>query len=509
MKVNPLNKDDLKIQWESYRIVEKRISQLENKYPDDFKIWMADRYSSVFSMRNNFWNIGPTIFNRFQDKYPHIEQETLIQQKEWFDHSSSVSNVMSPEMAELSINQAIPPTPPAAPAPPTPPAPTEQGAPNQLLDQIKKGLSLKHTETKIKDNGLKGKEVPKSTQVNAEPSSSKQTLDGMIKDPNISSSKQIIENPTDTQNLTLTEKFSVQFNKIRKAVQASDDEDDPTQNVWADDDKQIDSSKPIVENKTPIEMQSSLNNMINRIKASVTSTPRVESVGLQPELTPLTELFDKGKNLQTLEDLKQDDKETLEKEILLIKPDDLFEKVQHLPHTNIENTYINELIIKNVDENINKMLEENPGLGKQQLIEKLIRENPLHKEKILSIVTQSVNKQWDKLESKLSEKDMLKFRKILVKEDLKELEDLGEYKTIDQIKTVSSVNKSHTSLLNEIKAKASRSSLVQNQDLIENQVESSYVPQTSNIDKLIIDSKDKNKEEFNTNKLDDTMNLFE
>jgi hypothetical protein len=138
---------------------------------------------------------------------------------------------MSPEMAELSINQAIPPTPPAAPAPPAPPAPTEQGAPNQLLDQIKKGLSLKHTETKIKDNGLKGKEVPKSTQVNAEPSSSKQTLDGMIKDPNISSSKQIIENPTDTQNLTLTEKLSVQFNKIRKAVQASDDEDDPTQNV--------------------------------------------------------------------------------------------------------------------------------------------------------------------------------------------------------------------------------------------------------------------------------------
>jgi hypothetical protein len=140
-------------------------------------------------------------------------------------------------------------------------------------------------------------------------------------------------------------------------------------------------------------MQSSLNKMINKIKSSVTSTPKVEAVGLQPELTPLTELFNKGKNLQTLEDLKQGDKEILEEEILKIKPDDLFEKVQHLSHTNIENTYINELIIKNVDENINKMLEENPGLGKQQLIEKLVRENPLHKEKILSIVTQSVNKQ--------------------------------------------------------------------------------------------------------------------
>jgi len=347
----------------------------------------------------------------------------------------------------------------------------------------------------VKDNSFKGKEVLNCTQVNAEASSSKQTLDTTIKDLNIGS--------TDSQNLTLAEKFSARFNKIRKAVQASDDEEDLTKNVWDDDYKEIDSSNPIFENKTLIEMQSSLNKMINKIKSSVTSTPKVEAVGLQPELTPLTELFNKGKNLQTLEDLKQGDKEILEEEILKIKPDDLFEKVQHLSHTNIENTYINELIIKNVDENINKMLEENPGLGKQQLIEKLVRENPLHKEKILSIVTQSVNKQWDKLESKLSEKDMRKFRKLLVKEDLKELEDLGEYKTIDQIKTVSSVNKSHTSLLNEIKAKASKSSLVQNQDLIENQIESSYVPQDSSIDKLIIDSKGKNKEEFNSNKFDD------
>jgi hypothetical protein len=46
---------------------------------------------------------------------------------------------MSPEMGELSINQAIPPAPPA------PPAPTEQGLPNQLLDQIKKGLTLKQS----------------------------------------------------------------------------------------------------------------------------------------------------------------------------------------------------------------------------------------------------------------------------------------------------------------------------------------------------------------------------
>jgi len=91
MPVNPLNKDDLKIQWESYKIIETRISQLEQRYPDDFKIWMADRYSSVYSMRNNFWNIGPTIFDRFQNKYPLIENDTLIQQKEWSDHSSSRS----------------------------------------------------------------------------------------------------------------------------------------------------------------------------------------------------------------------------------------------------------------------------------------------------------------------------------------------------------------------------------------------------------------------------------
>jgi hypothetical protein len=75
----------------------------------------------------------------------------------------------------------------------------------------------------VKDNSFKGKEVLNSTQVNAEASSSKQTLDTTIKDPNIGS--------TDSQNLTLAEKLSARFNKIRKAVQASDDEEDLTKNV--------------------------------------------------------------------------------------------------------------------------------------------------------------------------------------------------------------------------------------------------------------------------------------
>jgi hypothetical protein len=60
-------------------------------------------------------------------------------------------------------------------------------------------------------------------------------------------------------------------------------------------------------------MKSSLTNMWDNIRSSVNSTPKAADEGLQPELTPLTELVQKGKRLKTLEDLTESDKQELKK----------------------------------------------------------------------------------------------------------------------------------------------------------------------------------------------------
>ena len=74
--------------------------------------------------------------------------------------------------------------------------------------------------------------------------------------------------------------------------------------------------------------------------------------------------------------------------------------------------------------------------------------------------------------NKYSEKDFLKIKKGLQREDLNELQSLAENRTEDQIKALTSVNRSHNRFLHEIKTKASQSS-------------------------------------FNTEQLDNTMNLFD
>jgi hypothetical protein len=203
-------------------------------------------------------------------------------------------------------------------------------------------------------------------------------------------------------------------------------------------------------------------------------TPSNNSVDLQPKLT---KFINKGKNLQTLEDLKLEDKAIFEYESLQVKPDTLINKLKDLPDY-AEDSYIDKVITTNIDENIKKMITESDGkVSKQYIIERLLLENPNHKDKILSVVGKTFDEQLNYWENKFSARDFARLKKGLLKEDLKELQELSENKTIDQIKTVATVNKSHINFLKEIKTKASQTSL--------------------------------NKSSFDTTHLDDTMNLFE
>ena len=188
-------------------------------------------------------------------------------------------------------------------------------------------------------------------------------------------------------------------------------------------------------------------------------------------------LIGERKNISNNHELLINEKKILN-EISNIKPDDLFEEIKNFEDEDLGKY----LFYKKVEHSIEALIKNSPiGTNKQIIIERLIAENPNHKDIILPIVTDSMINQLQIIEDKLSNKNVEKFRKELSKEDLRELYSLGENKSVDQIKTIRAVNLSHSNLLNSIKNKPSLKPIKENKF------------NESNID----------------NKFNDTNNLFE
>jgi hypothetical protein len=159
------------------------------------------------------------------------------------------------------------------------------------------------------------------------------------------------------------------------------------------------------------------------------------------------------------------------------------------------------LLRENIDAAILKIIDQNPGATKQFLVEKLIQDNPLHKNEIFSIVSETVENQMTYFKETLSDKNFAKLTKQLTKEDLKDLYSLDENRSIDQIKTVSSVNKSHNDLLIEIKRKASQMSI--NNPSYPDQIKNIYQEPSIN------NQESSSDKQFSSSHLEDTMNLFD
>ena len=234
----------------------------------------------------------------------------------------------------------------------------------------------------------------------------------------------------------------------------------------------------------------------------------------------LNEILDKGKKLQSLEDLSKSNKEKFEEEILKVKPDNLIESLKNRSDY-AEDSYIDSIITDRIDNEIEKMLENNKYLTKQEVTEKLIHDNPLHKTEIMSIVRRSMDKQIKDLRSKMSEKEFNKIEGLLRQEDLKEIQSLADNRTEDQIRALSGINRSHNNLLNEIKTKVSQSQL---KTLLDSAKENPsdadlkdgkgkittpfrYTMTQSEIDQRELAGSSKSS--FDTTHLEDTMNLFD
>jgi hypothetical protein len=234
----------------------------------------------------------------------------------------------------------------------------------------------------------------------------------------------------------------------------------------------------------------------------------------------LNEILNKGKKLQTLEDLSESNKAKFKEEILKVKPDNLIESLKNRSDY-AEDSYIDSIITDRIDNEIEKMLENNKYLTKQEVTEKLIHDNPLHKTEIMSIVRRSMDKQIENLRGKVSEKEFEKIERLLAQEDLKEIQSLSDNRTEDQIRALSGINRSHNNLLNEIKTKVSQSQL---KTLLDNAKENPsdadlkdgkgkittpfrYTMTQSEIDQRELAGSSKSS--FDTTHLEDTMNLFD
>ena len=122
-----------------------------------------------------------------------------------------------------------------------------------------------------------------------------------------------------------------------------------------------------------------------------------------------------------------------------LKPDDLIDNLNEYK----DNEYVESIITANIDNTIKNLIEDNPKASKQQLIETLIQNNPENKEKVLSVVSKTMNDQIETLKNKYSEKEFNKLKKVFEREDLKEIQSLAENRTEDQIRALKSVNKAH------------------------------------------------------------------
>lgn len=214
--------------------------------------------------------------------------------------------------------------------------------------------------------------------------------------------------------------------------------------------------------KNAVRENYTVNKLLKEVKSKASSLFKSEAETIdvesdEPDIDSLTKLIGKGKSLDTFEDLPLKHKEAFEKAAAKIKPDELLEKLSGVSNYK-EDTFTNHLVCINVDESLEQISINNPGLSKQETIEKLISENPLHKNEIFELISKNVDKHLSNWKDNMSEEDFNKAMTKLGKEDLSDLQSLSEKRSIDQIKTLTSVNRSHNRLLNEIKSKASKSS---------------------------------------------------
>lgn len=172
-------------------------------------------------------------------------------------------------------------------------------------------------------------------------------------------------------------------------------------------------------------------------------TPFGINENIKSEIINLSKIIKKGQNNWNTEDLK-----LIDETMLKINPDSFINAIESVTDNN---ELKDDLIRKNLDKNLTNLVDSNIGISKQELIQKLISNNPIHKDFILNYVKESLDFQLGELKEKFGDKTYNKIEKALTKEDIKDLQILSHNRSIENIKIAKNINKTHNKLLNEIK----------------------------------------------------------
>jgi hypothetical protein len=354
---------------------------------------------------------------------------------------------ISPDMLVYSTDKVVrhnvaptlePSDPPnAPPAPPAPPALTKESKPDSLLDAIKKGKSLKKVVTEVKDNELKGAILDdnidikgKGKEVITQDSSSTNLQDALLKQfnkirPMIDSEDTIdpnIEEWEDKSGEITPTKNKTKISKFLEAIK-TEQKDETSWNV-PEFLKSIKEQFPNLSAKT-LKNLSTPEGIKNRenIIASLPNNelgfdniPSVHNLidNLNPEkieyLKQLDNIID---NKSYLNDMNKNDYMDLLAATSRVPLNNLINKFKNLPEYG-NNMILEHLIEDNIDTKLFQLINDNPGTSKQQIVEKLIQESPENKDKINSVVKQTMKIQMAYLKNKFSKDELEKKRKILI-----------------------------------------------------------------------------------------------
>lgn len=407
------------------------------------------------------------------------------------DTPKASSSKLSDKVDETpkASSSRLPPLPPKPPSdiPQVAPEPGKMHGPGGILEQLKLKKTLKPVTTVEKRSDVKlGKVVDSDKSSIATSSTEESSKESFI--PPV---------PNVIDDGSLTSKLKNQMNKMRHILGADEDDVEPihsddwdennenTQTIIKQDkgkDKEIINSpstskskkflesisldetkiagssgispalKPIMDrfpnlSKDTLLLLSTPEGMKNRHKI-IASLPDSE---LTEDITPFRKIVNKLVNKELL---NVDDYTTLSELAVEKTPDSLLEDLSLIETFKQENKITVETLLDiSISNSVDKILDKNPYIGKQEIVEKLLSENPRSRNEILNFMGDEFMKKLDNLENifKENKKTLKIFNKQLAKEDIKDMEIIKDNPTVERVKILKSLNRSHNNLMAEIK----------------------------------------------------------
>lgn len=369
--------------------------------------------------------------------------------------------VYSSDIAEKKVREGLPDNHPAKlPSDPVPESVVKETKSKSMLEELTHKRNLKKIIPKESEYPPVLGKIVDNPKVENVASSSKVELDKPVK--------------TESLNTTLKEKLSERFDKMNKD---SDNDHNDKDEDWSDikrKGKEIKKTKFLdsisLDKKsedTPDEISSILNPIIEkfpnlsektleRLSQARNNEERIAIVDSLPdhELVPASEhfktLIEKSHKKGGFENLSTEEQIEIEKVMSKFNTESFMNNVN--PEVMKMDSFY-ELLNITIDNRVDSLMKERPGIRKHQALEIIVEETPTYRDQLLNYMATVFHKNIDKIKSRLNTEQIKKLDDAILKEDLKDLETLSENRSVKTIKSLKRINKSHSSFLDEIKSK--------------------------------------------------------